>query len=307
MVSRQRAIAVYSRLMGAERRARKIACVVLSVGAEPELVDAVASVLEQEPQPEIVVVNSGGGDAADVLRQAGIAAPVVERPDRVLPGAARNLGVEATEAPYVAFLAADCRAEPGWARARLAAHLGGAPAVASVITNACPESRVADAAYLRLHFARMPDTPPERRRLYGVSYDRDLFERFGSFREDLREGEDTEFNARLPADLRIESSPQVRTAHRHPIGIAPLIRDQYARGRRNRFYEDLSTATMLRVTLIKEPMNALRQARQTSGRRQRRRLLAAWPLVPPAATAFTAGLLSARRRRPVQAPAARGN
>jgi hypothetical protein len=37
-------------------------------------------------------------------------------------GSARNIGIKATRAPYVAFLASDCRATQGWARKRLAAH-----------------------------------------------------------------------------------------------------------------------------------------------------------------------------------------
>ncbi len=169
----------------------ELACVVLSLRCTPGLVEAVRSLEEQSPRPEIVVVNSGGGDPAAMLRAAGLDVRVINRHDRLLPGAARNLGIAATRKRYVAFLAADCRAEPGWVAARLRAHRAGAKAVASAMTNAFPESLVASAAYLRLHWRRMPDTPSSERLLYSVSYERTLFERFGGFREDLREGEDT--------------------------------------------------------------------------------------------------------------------
>lgn len=113
--------------------------VVLSLDCEPWLAEAVASVLAQRPRAEVVVVNSGAGDARAALGAGLTDVPVVERPERLMPGAVRNLGVAATRAPYVAFLAADCLAEPGWVANRVAAHAGGARAVASLLTNAYPK------------------------------------------------------------------------------------------------------------------------------------------------------------------------
>src|SRR5688572_15177048 len=84
-----------------------LACVVLALGNPPELAAAVRSLLDQGEPLEVVVVNSAGGGAAATLAAAGLAVPVVERPERLLPGAARNLGIAATRAPFVAFLAAD--------------------------------------------------------------------------------------------------------------------------------------------------------------------------------------------------------
>jgi glycosyltransferase involved in cell wall biosynthesis len=290
--------------MQAPAERAELACVVLSFRNQPGLVEAVRSVVRQEPRAEVVVVNSGGGGAAATLAAAGLDVPVVERQERLYPGAARNLGIEATEAPYVAFLASDCRAEPGWVSGRLKGHLNGAPAVATAITNPCPDSRIANAAYLRMHHKRMPETPPDRRLHYGASYDRRLFARFGRFREDLREGEDTEFNRRNGGEFPIAWSGEVRTSHRYPEELGALLRDQYARGRRTRFYAGLDRRSMLAVTLIWEPIEALRQAWRASDPGERRRQLAAWPLVPLAAVAFTAGLLAARRRPQSQDPVA---
>ena len=39
---------------------------------------------------------------------------VVESTERLLPGGARNVGIANTDGTFVAFLAADCIAEPGW-------------------------------------------------------------------------------------------------------------------------------------------------------------------------------------------------
>lgn len=63
---------------------------------------------------------------------------MITHPARLLPGAVRNLGIAATSAPYVSFLAADCRAERGWAAGRLAAHRAGAPAVSGIMSPGPP-------------------------------------------------------------------------------------------------------------------------------------------------------------------------
>lgn len=272
-----------------------LACVVLSLRCTPGLVEAVRSLQQQSPRPEIVVVNSGGGDPAALLRAAGLEVRVITRHELLLPGAARNVGIAATRAQYIAFLAADCRAEPDWVAGRLQRHREGSRAVASAMTNAFPESLVSSAAYLRLHLRRMPSTPPSERLLYGVSYDRTLFERFGSFREDLREGEDTEFNARLHGEVDIAWAPEVRTAHANPTRVRALLLDQYARGQRSLIYERLNMRAMLRMTLIKEPRAALAQARRVEDPRERGRLIKAWWLVPLAWAAFSAGLVKRRR------------
>src|SRR6185295_5028487 len=121
---------------------------------------------------EVVVVNSGGGDPAGQLRAAALDVPVHNVSHRLYPGAARNLGIGLTRAPYLAFLAADCLATPGWAKARLREHHAGAAAVASAMTNAYAESTAAWAAHLLLHNRRLTATRPDHRLLYSLSYDR---------------------------------------------------------------------------------------------------------------------------------------
>lgn len=113
----------------------RLAVVVIALGAPVETVDAVRSLLEQKPQVEIVVVNSGGGMAA-LLARHGIDLPVIEHEERLYAGVGRNIGIKATRAPYVAFLASDCRATEGWARKRLAAHRTGLAAVGSAMETA---------------------------------------------------------------------------------------------------------------------------------------------------------------------------
>jgi glycosyltransferase involved in cell wall biosynthesis len=272
-----------------------LGCAVLSVGSPATLVGAVRSLLEQEPMPEVVVVNSGGGDASAMLRQAGLDVPVVECSDRLLPGGARNRGIAALRSQYVAFLAEDCRAEVGWVAGRLGAHTAGAPTVASVMTNATPGSRSACAAYLLLHHRRMPDTPAGDRLLYGISYDRAVFDRVGCFREDLRAGEDTELAARLGDGLQPILAPEVRTAHLNSTSPGEFVHDQWVRGARaahvrRRLVGLRRVRWALAHALLNVPA-AMAQTLRTRDRDERRRLLAAWPLLPLGSLAYTAGAI----------------
>lgn len=272
-----------------------LACVVLSLRSERGLADAVGSLVQQSEACEIVVVNSGGGDATGRLRAEGLDVPVLEEAEPLFPGAVRNLGIRGTQARYVAFLAADCMAQPGWVGARLREHRAGAAAVAGVLTNACPESRSACATFLLLHHRMGPHTPPSVRRLYGLSYDRALFDRFGTFREDLPGGEDTEFNARFGTRVPIVWTADVRTAHRNPTHSLAFLRDQYARGRRRAGVASRLGHRPQGAALAFEALGNVRAslayAWSTPDPSERRRLLRAAPLLPLGAMSYAAGVL----------------
>jgi glycosyltransferase involved in cell wall biosynthesis len=272
-----------------------LACAVLSLRNEPGLTAAVRSLIAQEEPVEVVVVNSGGRDPTETLREAGIEVPVMHREERLYVGGARNIGIEATQAPYVAFLAADCIAMPGWVGGRLRRHRAGALAVASSLVNAYPRSSCAWASYMLLHTMRMPGAPLDQSSRYSVSYVRGLFARFGRFREDLRTGEDTEFHQRLADTVAIAWAPDVRTAHRYPTAFVSLMMDQYTRGRlRARMSEQIAGQPCRRdiawKTLRYAPAR-IRNAWRWAEDGWRLRMLGAWPLVVPAAVAYSIGAL----------------
>jgi glycosyltransferase involved in cell wall biosynthesis len=210
-----------------------LAVVVLSHRANPLVLGAVDSLLALPEPLEIVVVNSGGGDAPALLAHCRGRLKVLEFSETLWPGAVRNRGIKATRAPYVAFLADDCRAGAGWAATRIAAHRSGVAAVASALL---PDSRrhpVAIASHLALYARRLPGVPEERALKYGVSYLRRLFDRVGLFREDLRTGEDTEFNARLRKREAPRWHPEVQTIHGAPRSLTAMLREQWGRGARS--------------------------------------------------------------------------
>jgi glycosyltransferase involved in cell wall biosynthesis len=275
----------------------QLAVVVLSVGAPLELTSAVASLRRQAPALELVVVNSGGGDATAVLAGQATDLRIITRQEVLLPGAARNLGIRATRAPFIAFLAADCLAADGWASARLERHLTGVPAVASALMPSRPRNLFAWASHLALFVRRLPDTPLAETLCYGASFARPLFDRYGLFREDLRIGEDTEFFARLPETLRPAWTAAVVTVHATPTTWRRMLRDQFERGQRTAAanpagYRLRSIALLAIVRLAKSATLSLRSTRGA----RRWFSVASWPLLTCCDGAYAVGMAGERRR-----------
>jgi glycosyltransferase involved in cell wall biosynthesis len=278
----------------------RIAAIVMDVGGRPETVDAVASLLAQTPSPEVVVVSSGGGDLDRQIAQAGHDVTVVQVSRRLMPGGTRNVGLAASEAPWVGFLAGDSLAQPGWAAGRLAAHTAGAEAVSSAVVNHTRWNPFAAAAHCLLLAYRLPGVAPSRQLHYGASYARTLFARFGTFRHDLRTGEDTELRERFQGRVRFAFRGDVRVAHRNPTSLLGLLRDQFHRGRRTvRAREELyaapARALVARVALTRVP-RSLWISLASSPLRDWGPILWGLPWLVPGALAYAAGAATAPRR-----------
>jgi hypothetical protein len=292
----------------------ELAVIVLSHRNEGTILAAVDSLLRQDQPLEIVVSHSGEDPAPELLARERPGVRVVSSTERRLPGAARNAGVAATRAPYVAFLAADCRARAGWAAGRLKRHRAGAVAVASSL--APTDAGVASlASYLAQHSWRMPHLerpaaafsalhrrPPAP--VAGVSYARWALERYGPFLETLHVGEDSALNDRLSdAGIEFVWAPEVVTEHAFPTTVRAMLRDGYRRGRSR---GSLQGGPLWRVAFAAraaiEPAISLARASRRGSPVARRRLPALAPFVVAGAAAAAVGIL--RAGRPLS-PAAR--
>lgn len=272
-----------------------IAVVAMGVNGDRRLVEAVNSLLEQDVVTEVIVVNTGSPSVRPLFEEDVLERVVlVEADDVRMPGGARNLGIAQARAPVVAFLAADCLAPPDWARLRIDAH-GRGKAVASALRPAPSEDGTIPlsgwASHALLHVRRAPEYPPEAAARYGASYDRDLFARHGLFREDLRIGEDSEFNARIAADAPIMLAPGIVTLHRYPRTVTAAMRDMFERGAHLHAYHSMQEGNALATTMrrvIGEWLGAQRLRRFTTGS-TRTALLRATPLMALLALCHAAG------------------
>lgn len=215
---------------GAKVAQSDLAVIVIGFRAQDGLAEAVASVIAQDAQAEIIVVNSGGGEVRAGLRPYLDRLRLIEIEEPLFVGAARNIGIDASRAPFLAFLAGDCLAAPGWIAGRLRRHRKGALTVA---TPVLPEERatlVAEAANRLLYWGRRPDTPLAFIAPFGRSYHRRLFDLVGHFAPGLRINEDEQFNRfcdRLAAPVWARD---VLTRHSDPASLAALLRAQVRRG-----------------------------------------------------------------------------
>lgn len=91
-------------------------------GRLPVLLGALAAQTLAREAFEVVVVDDGSRDATPGVLAAAAVDRVVRLPGSRGPAAARNAGWQAARAPLVAFTDDDCRPEPGWLAAGLAAH-----------------------------------------------------------------------------------------------------------------------------------------------------------------------------------------
>jgi len=209
-----------------------MAVVVIGFRAQPGLRTAVRSLLEQDERAEIVVVNSGGGNAHALLAQYAEHLRIIDIEQPLFAGAARNVGIDASAAPHVAFLAGDCIARPGWTGLRLARHRRGSRAVASAIAIGRGDGDLALAAHVALFGARSPGVPPQQALRYGASYERQVFREFGYFNPALRISEDTDFARRTTRHIHPAWDPRILTEHGAPRTPWRFVLEMYGRGQR---------------------------------------------------------------------------
>lgn len=197
---------------------------------------SVRSVVEQEcPKPfEVIVVVSGSPETARVVRERVPQARLVELPDAVLPGRARNAGLRLARGDYVSFPGSHVELPAGSLEARLRAHERGFAMVTGSILNG-NETPAGWASYFIDHSSALPGRPSGE--LAGApahcSYARDPLLDLGGFPEDLRAGEDTVVNNELfRRGHRAYRERAVTLIHRSPCSTAAkLARHHFRRGR----------------------------------------------------------------------------
>lgn len=101
-------------MTGTARTGPDISVVIPHLSQPEHLRRCLAALRDQEDAPpcEIIVVDNGSPAPPEALC-AEFGARLLHQPAPG-PGLARNTGVEAARAPILAFIDADCRADPGW-------------------------------------------------------------------------------------------------------------------------------------------------------------------------------------------------
>lgn len=297
-----------------------LSVVVMGYRNRATIVDAVASVVGQrcvEPF-EVLVVTSGDDGSAELVRERFPELMVIDTQHRLFAGAARNLGVATSTGEVVAFLAADCVAQPGWVSARLHAHGRGHVAVASAVTTAPPQRPAPWALHFDMYCYRLAGRPAgplaaNDPAAHGLSFNRALLERIGPFDETTLIGEDTDAAARVNetgADIWYE--PSVVTAHRGPLRFSDVLREAHRRSERSARYGPLPEGALDLTAVLRAfgPMWWAGVRRRTATawhygtRQERARLVVSLPWLFATRAAALTGWYSVRLGRPQPGDAA---
>ncbi len=215
---------------GADNGTGPLVVIVISHAGAPSPGPALASLATQSPDTEIVLVRSGDATLHDLgplnarIRRIAVAAPLYV-------GAARNIGILASRGPYVAFLAGDCRVEPGWTAGRLARHTAGALSVSTPVLPERPDTLIGRLTAAYVFPRRDPWLPDDLTSHYGRSYDRRLFAEVGLFAPGLRAIEDTEFHSRVDPVAPPVWAPEIAIRHSDPARLGRLFDDLRRRAR----------------------------------------------------------------------------
>ena len=283
-------------LRPADTESPQLAVLVLALGAPSTAVETIRSLQAQDLAVEVVVVNSGGGGMAQKLARQGIDVTVLDREECLNPGAARNIGINVTTAPLLAFLAADSVVNPGWARRLVFVHQAGVAATGSALENPHPHNPIAWAG----HFASWHRWVTASLR-GGVSYERRLFDTYGLYRDDLPFGEEREFLARLPPELRPDPSVKIRVIRLNPTRLSELISQQYLLGAQVNGIRNDPANSACSFSLWRAPLE--RAWRACRNVKNRAAIFLALPLIPIALATYCLGglaghLAKSRDRRP---------
>ncbi len=273
----------------------------------------------QDPQVEIVVVDSSDDGTDGFIRQAFPWVRLHHCPQRTFPGPARNLGAALARGDLLAFTDADCVVAADWVpaiRAVFASHPEESACVGRV-ANHNPGSPVGWVSFLTEfngYIGRQRRRPVRALPTFCAVFRRDVFRRHGGFPEDVAWLEDMIFCAKLlAAGERLFLEPSVRVRHHNRSGLRAFLHHQRRLGQffaHSRFAADLPGSAALRRSAASIPLlaawRALRAYQRTLGASLSAFLILAalTPLYAAGAWAWMRGVRQGRRECTAATPKA---
>ena len=193
--------------------------------------EAIDSVSEARAHPVIIVVDDGSQDKTEsVVSAMSCRYPLQYIPlsHEGYPGRCRNIGVEAAETEWIAFLDSDDR----WLPEKLSRQMDELERTGLSLCHTRERWLRAgtEVSQSHLRHARHGDIFPDavRKCIVGPStmlMTRDMYQRYGGFREDLEIAEDYEFLLRLLAfeEIAYVDKPLIEKR----AGLAPQLSEKY--------------------------------------------------------------------------------
>lgn len=213
-----------------------VSIVIVAYRASATIASCLASIRRQKTKAvyEIILVNSSVDDTERIVRSQFPEVELVQLNERRFPGDARNIAIRRASGRLVAFIDADCVAEPGWLEGILRAHathpqlgIGGAIGnnPGGLVSWASVFSEFSD------WLQGLPDRETGDIAAASMTYKRELFDRFDPFKENAY-CSDTEFHARMQRDgCPLLFTSDFRISHTSIDDLARYIRHEFSHGR----------------------------------------------------------------------------
>lgn len=177
---------------------------------------------------DVIVVDSSSDQTAEIVAREFPSVRLIHLKQRALAGAARNIGIRATGAPYCSMIDSDCIAEPDLITKAIARHNEDHyAAVGGSLANGTPGSLSGWTGYLVEFKEFMPNTPMRLEKnipTANLTYRRETLVRYGCFDEDLWPAEDLLFNWTLQrAGERLLFDPAIKVTHLNRTGWRTVL------------------------------------------------------------------------------------
>jgi glycosyltransferase involved in cell wall biosynthesis len=205
--------------------------VIPSYNEECHIRDCLRSVLDQSAAfpYEVIVVDSSTDTTAQIISREFPVVHLIHRDRKTSPAEARNLGIEQSRSPIVAFIDADCVADPSWMEALVSAHEGRHPAIGGSISLAEPYT-LAGAMLFAIEFSEFLPSPSPREIRWlpscNLSVKREALVKYGVFPTHMEASEDILFSRTLAvrSGSGLLFHPNVRAFHFNRNNLADFRR-----------------------------------------------------------------------------------
>lgn len=214
----------------------RLSVIIASYNSGSLIEDCIESLENQRTDKvyEIIVIDSSSNGVVSLAKKRFPDVRLYQFPERKFCGDARNFGLSVAKGEIIAFIDADCRAEPNWIDKIFEAHRSIHLAIGGAIANGNPNSFISWAAYFCEFSQWMPGFPYRNIAdiaCANMSYKRKVFEEYGLFIEGTYSS-DTEFHWRLGRKGHfLKFVPSILVFHHNIDQFGRFLRHEFEHGR----------------------------------------------------------------------------
>ena len=185
---------------------------------------------------DVIVVDSSLDQTPEIVAREFPSVRLIHLERRTFAGAARNIGIRSTQAPFCLMIDSDCVARPDLLERMIARHReADYAAVGGSLGNGTPHSLSGWTGYLLEFKEFIPDAPMRAEKTVptaNVTYRRETLQRYGCFDEEMWLAEDILFNWKLhKSGERILFDPEIQVTHLNRTGWRKVLSYQVSLGR----------------------------------------------------------------------------